>query len=65
VFVDICEDYNIDPARIEAALTRAPKRFLPVHWSGKPCDMDPIAQLAARRGIRSWRILPRGAGNVS
>jgi len=51
VFVDICEDYNIDPARIEAALTPRTKAILPVHWSGKPCDMDPIAQLAARRGI--------------
>jgi dTDP-4-amino-4,6-dideoxygalactose transaminase len=51
VFVDILPDYNIDPERIEAVLTTRTKAILPVHWSGKPCDMDPIVELAASRGI--------------
>jgi dTDP-4-amino-4,6-dideoxygalactose transaminase len=51
VFVDIGEDYNIDPAKIEAAITPRTKAILPVHWSGKPCNMDPIMEVAARRKL--------------
>lgn len=51
VFVDIRNDYNIDPGRIEAAITSRTKAILPVHWSGKPCDMDPIKEIADRRGL--------------
>ena len=51
VFVDIGEDYNIDVSRIEAAITPRTKAILPVHWSGKPCDMDPMLEIAARHGL--------------
>jgi len=51
VFVDIGADYNIDPQRIEAAITPRTRVILPVHWSGKPCDMDPIAEIAHRHGL--------------
>jgi dTDP-4-amino-4,6-dideoxygalactose transaminase len=51
VFADIGEDYNIDPAKIETAVTSRTKAILPVHWSGKPCDMDSIMAIAARRGL--------------
>ena len=51
VFVDIRPDYNIDPSRIEAAITPRTKVILPVHWSGKPCDMDPIMNIAQRHSL--------------
>jgi dTDP-4-amino-4,6-dideoxygalactose transaminase len=51
VFADIRPDYNIDPQRVEAALTPRTKAILPVHWSGRPCDMDPLLQVAARREL--------------
>ncbi len=51
VFVDIGEDYNIDVSRIEAAITPRTKAILPVHWSGKPCDMDPMSEVAVRHGL--------------
>jgi len=51
VFVDIREDYNIDPAGIAAAITPRTKAILPVHWSGKPCDMDPIMEIAGNHGL--------------
>ena len=51
VFVDIRDDYNIDPYKIEAAVTSRTKAIVPVHWSGKPCDMDPIKEIADRRGL--------------
>lgn len=51
VFVDIRPDFNIDPDKIEGAITPRTKAILPVHWSGKPCDMDPIIAIANRHGI--------------
>ena len=44
--------YNIDPARIEAAITKATKAILPVHLYGQPADMDPILEVARRHGLR-------------
>lgn len=51
VFVDVGDDYNIDPSRIEAAVTPRTKAILPVHWSGAPCRMDAIAAIARARGL--------------
>lgn len=45
VFCDIGADYNIDPSGIESKITSATKAILPVHWSGKPCDMDIIEEI--------------------
>ncbi len=46
VFVDIEENaYNIDPKKIENAITKKTKAILPVHLYGHPCDMDPIVEL--------------------
>jgi len=47
VFVDIDpRTYNIDPAKIEGAITEHTKAIVPVHLYGQPADMDPIIQLA-------------------
>lgn len=43
--------YNIDPARVEAAVTARTKAILPVHLYGLPADMEPLLSLAERRGI--------------
>jgi len=51
VFVDLSEDMNINPKLIEAAVTSQTKVILPVHWSGKMCDMNAIMEIANRRGI--------------
>jgi dTDP-4-amino-4,6-dideoxygalactose transaminase len=42
---------NIDPARIEAAITPKTKAILPVHFAGRSCDMDPIAAIAEKHGL--------------
>lgn len=44
--------HNIDPARIEAAITPQTRVLLPVHLYGQPADMDPILAIARRHGLR-------------
>jgi dTDP-4-amino-4,6-dideoxygalactose transaminase len=44
--------YNIDPNRIEAAITDKTKAIIPVHLYGLPAEMGAINKLAARYGLR-------------
>ena len=43
---------NLDPARLEAAITPRTKAIMPVHLYGQPADMDPIMELASRHGLK-------------
>lgn len=53
VFVDVREsDYNIDPDKIEEAITEKTKAILPVHIFGAPCDMDRINAIAEKHGLK-------------
>ncbi len=53
VFVDIDpRSYNIDPTRVEAAITPRTKAIVPVHLYGQPADMDPLREIAGRHGLK-------------
>lgn len=43
--------HNLDPSRIEAALTERTAAIMPVHLYGQPADLDPIVTLARSRGL--------------
>jgi perosamine synthetase len=53
VFVDVDPlTYNIDPGKIERAITRRTRAIMPVHLMGLPCDMDPILDIARRHRLK-------------
>lgn len=53
VFVDIDpKTYNIDPSRIERAISRNTKAIMPVHLFGQCADMDAIVMLAKKNGLK-------------
>jgi dTDP-4-amino-4,6-dideoxygalactose transaminase len=52
VFIEPDErTFNLDPMRIEAAITPKTKALLPTHLYGQPADLDPMLELAERHGL--------------
>ena len=51
VFVDVLDDYNIDPQMILKAITKKTKAIIPVHLTGRMADMDQIMQIANENNI--------------
>ena len=53
VFVDISPDtLNLDPAKIEAAITPQTTAIMPVHVYGHPCDVDAIQKIADKYNLK-------------
>jgi dTDP-4-amino-4,6-dideoxygalactose transaminase len=53
VFVDIDPDtLNLDPAKIEAAITPQTTAIMPVHCYGHPCDIDAIQKIADNYNLK-------------
>jgi dTDP-4-amino-4,6-dideoxygalactose transaminase len=52
VFVDIRPDtLNMDETLVEAAITPRTRAIVPVHYAGVGCEMQPILEIARRRGL--------------
>jgi dTDP-4-amino-4,6-dideoxygalactose transaminase len=52
VFVDVEEGtLNLDPSKVERAMTAWTKAILPVHLYGQPCDLDPLVEIARRHRL--------------
>ena len=53
VFVDCQRDtMNIDPDDIRRKITPRTKAIIPVHFAGRPCDMDAIMDIAGRHDLK-------------
>lgn len=44
--------YNLDAAKIEAAVTSRTRAIMPVHLYGQPADLDPMLKVAQRHGLK-------------
>ena len=51
VFVDVREDQNINPDLVEEAISPKTKVILPVHYTGKLCDIHRILEIADQHGV--------------
>jgi dTDP-4-amino-4,6-dideoxygalactose transaminase len=72
VFADIGPDYNLDPARVRESISRRTRAVIPVHFGGRPADMDALGDIAAEHKLRiiedaahahgaSWKGRPAGS----
>ncbi|HVF09425.1 MAG TPA: DegT/DnrJ/EryC1/StrS family aminotransferase [Abditibacteriaceae bacterium] len=65
VFADIDPDsVCIDPDDIEHRITPRTKAIMVVHYCGHPCDMDPILEIARRRGIKVIEDVSHAQGTL-
>jgi dTDP-4-amino-4,6-dideoxygalactose transaminase len=51
VFADVRDDLNIDPERVEAAITPQTRAIMPVHLTGRISDMTPLSDMAESNGL--------------
>ena len=51
VFVDVNNDLNINSDLIEQAITKRTKVIMPVHWTGRVCNMEKILKIAKRHNL--------------
>ena len=52
VFVDVDATGNLDPEKIEAAITPRTTAIMPVHVYGQPCDINRIKEIADKYGLK-------------
>ena len=65
IFADIDpETYNIDPAKLEKAITGKTKAIIPVHLFGNPCDMDALLKIAAKHKLKVIEDAAQAIGAV-
>lgn len=51
VFVDVKEDFNIDADKIEEKINSKTKAIMPVHWTGRMCNMNKIKSIAKKHKL--------------
>lgn len=65
VFVDIDpKTYNINPALIEAKITKKAKAIVPVHLYGLCAEMDPILKIAKKHGLKVLEDCAQAIGST-
>jgi len=51
ILCDCDDNFNLDPSKIEEKITEKTKAIVPVHWAGRPCDMDQIVNIAKKYNL--------------
>ncbi|MFH1671760.1 MAG: DegT/DnrJ/EryC1/StrS family aminotransferase [Candidatus Portnoybacteria bacterium] len=51
ILVEVRENFNIDPDKIEEAVTSKTKAILPVHLNGRACDMEKLENIAKKHNL--------------
>ena len=46
------EDLNIDENKIEEKITSKTKAIVPVHWTGKMCNLEKIKNIAKKNNLK-------------
>lgn len=65
VFVDIRDDdFLMDMRQVEAAITPRTKAIVPVHLYGQCVDLDPLMEIAERRGLRVIEDCAQSQGSL-
>ena len=64
VFVDVLEDQNIDPSKILEAITPNTKAIMPVHLTGRVCDMNKILDIAEKHSLIVIEDAAQSIGSV-
>ncbi|MBI3236041.1 MAG: DegT/DnrJ/EryC1/StrS aminotransferase family protein, partial [Bacteroidetes bacterium] len=59
VFVDVLDDFNIDPAKVREAITERTKVIMPVDFGGLPCNYDELNSIVNETEIKS-KFKPSG-----
>jgi dTDP-4-amino-4,6-dideoxygalactose transaminase len=63
IFVDIGDDFNIDPNLIEKKITKKTKAIMVVHLNGRCCDMNPIIKIAKKYKLKIIEDAAQGFGS--
>tara|TARA_B100001057_G_C22820450_1_gene939155 strand:- start:499 stop:1602 length:1104 start_codon:yes stop_codon:yes gene_type:complete len=63
IFSDVKNDLNINPDNIEKLVTKKTKAILPVHWTGRMCDMDRIVKIAKKYKLLIIEDAAQGMGS--
>ena len=63
VFIESDQYYNMDPSRIEAAVTPRTKAILAVHLFGQSCDMTEVMRVAEKYGLKVVEDCAQSHGN--
>ncbi|VVO74194.1 dTDP-3-amino-3,4,6-trideoxy-alpha-D-glucose transaminase [Pseudomonas fluorescens] len=64
VFVDVCDDRNINPKEIERWITHRTKAIIPIHLAGRPARMGEISDFAARIGVTIIEDCAQAVGSL-
>ena len=63
VMVDVNNDLNLNTDLIEKAITKKTKAIMPVHWTGRMCDMDQIVKIAKKYNLKIIEDAAQGMGS--